>query len=208
MPDGITIATPKPTEIVISGTDKQQVGQVAAEIRELSRSAEPYKGKGVKLRERVRSSARKARRSKATAMSETIRLRAIWFGSRRQELAGHRRMQRSVARRVSVGRCARRRGRPWLSVFRSCEAHLRPGHRRCEGRDACRVPRHWTKDLKGYAEDRCRSGRGVCRRQARSPSARSQAGVSTVVVRPRRLSSITGASRRSPTAAREGGLSF
>lgn len=47
IPQGITIATPKPTEIVISGIDKQQVGQVAAEIRGW-RPPEPYKGKGVK----------------------------------------------------------------------------------------------------------------------------------------------------------------
>ena len=47
IPAGITIATPKPTEIVVTGTDKQQVGQVAAEIRAF-RSPEPYKGKGVK----------------------------------------------------------------------------------------------------------------------------------------------------------------
>jgi large subunit ribosomal protein L6 len=47
IPDGITIATPKPTEIVVSGIDKQKVGQVAAEIRGF-RPPEPYKGKGVK----------------------------------------------------------------------------------------------------------------------------------------------------------------
>lgn len=47
IPPGITITTPKPTEIVIAGVDKQQVGQVAAEIRAF-RSPEPYKGKGVK----------------------------------------------------------------------------------------------------------------------------------------------------------------
>jgi large subunit ribosomal protein L6 len=47
IPTGITIVTPKPTEIVITGTDKQQVGQVAAEIRGY-RPPEPYKGKGVK----------------------------------------------------------------------------------------------------------------------------------------------------------------
>ncbi len=47
VPAGITIATPKPTEIVISGIDKQQVGQTAAEIRNY-RGPEPYKGKGVK----------------------------------------------------------------------------------------------------------------------------------------------------------------
>jgi large subunit ribosomal protein L6 len=50
VPAGITIATPKPTEIVISGIDKQKVGQVAAEIREF-RGPEPYKGKGVKYAE-------------------------------------------------------------------------------------------------------------------------------------------------------------
>ena len=47
IPQGITIATPKPTEIVVTGIDKQQVGQVAAEIREY-RGPEPYKGKGVR----------------------------------------------------------------------------------------------------------------------------------------------------------------
>jgi len=47
IPEGIEIKTPKPTEIVISGIDKQRVGQVAAEIREY-REPEPYKGKGVK----------------------------------------------------------------------------------------------------------------------------------------------------------------
>ena len=46
-PAGITISTPKPTEISVVGIDKQQVGQVAAEIREY-RGPEPYKGKGVK----------------------------------------------------------------------------------------------------------------------------------------------------------------
>ena len=47
IPAGITIVTPKPTEILVSGIDKQRVGQVAAEIREL-RGPEPYKGKGIK----------------------------------------------------------------------------------------------------------------------------------------------------------------
>jgi len=46
-PDGITLAAPVPTEIVVSGIDKQQVGQVAANIREY-RPPEPYKGKGVR----------------------------------------------------------------------------------------------------------------------------------------------------------------
>ena len=47
IPAGITIATPKPTEIVVTGIEKQKVGQVAAEIRGF-RPPEPYKGKGVK----------------------------------------------------------------------------------------------------------------------------------------------------------------
>ena len=46
-PEGITIATPSQTEIVVSGADKQKVGQVAAEIRRY-RPPEPYKGKGVR----------------------------------------------------------------------------------------------------------------------------------------------------------------
>lgn len=47
VPDGIEVQTPKPTEIVVSGIDKQRVGQVAAEIRAY-RKPEPYKGKGIK----------------------------------------------------------------------------------------------------------------------------------------------------------------
>ena len=47
MPKGVKVETPQQTEIVIKGVDKQQVGQVAAEIRGY-RPPEPYKGKGVK----------------------------------------------------------------------------------------------------------------------------------------------------------------
>jgi len=47
MPAGVKVATPSQTEIVISGVDRQQVGQVAAEIRAY-RPPEPYKGKGVR----------------------------------------------------------------------------------------------------------------------------------------------------------------
>ncbi len=49
-PEGITLACPKPTEIVVTGIDKQKVGQVASEIRSF-RKPEPYKGKGVKYAE-------------------------------------------------------------------------------------------------------------------------------------------------------------
>ena len=47
VPEGVTVACPKPTEIVVTGIDKQKVGQVAAELRSY-RPPEPYKGKGVK----------------------------------------------------------------------------------------------------------------------------------------------------------------
>jgi large subunit ribosomal protein L6 len=52
MPKGIKVATPTQTEIVISGVDKQLVGQVAAEVR-AQRSPEPYKGKGVRYADEV-----------------------------------------------------------------------------------------------------------------------------------------------------------
>jgi len=47
VPEGITVETPSPTEVVVTGIDKQKVGQVAAEIRRF-RPPEPYKGKGVR----------------------------------------------------------------------------------------------------------------------------------------------------------------
>ena len=46
-PEGITIETPSQTEVLVKGADKQQVGQVAAEIRSY-RAPEPYKGKGIR----------------------------------------------------------------------------------------------------------------------------------------------------------------
>jgi large subunit ribosomal protein L6 len=52
MPAGITVSTPTQTEIVLKGADKQQIGQVAAEIRAF-RSPEPYKGKGVRYADEV-----------------------------------------------------------------------------------------------------------------------------------------------------------
>ena len=59
-PEGITIATPTQTEIVVSGADKQRVGEVAAKIRGF-RPPEPYGGKGVRFQgEKVREKAGKA----------------------------------------------------------------------------------------------------------------------------------------------------
>ena len=50
VPAGVTVTAPKPTEIVIEGSDQQLVGQVAANIREW-RKPEPYKGKGIKYKD-------------------------------------------------------------------------------------------------------------------------------------------------------------
>jgi large subunit ribosomal protein L6 len=47
VPEGITVETPKPTEILIKGTDKIKVGDFAAKIHKVY-EAEPYKGKGVR----------------------------------------------------------------------------------------------------------------------------------------------------------------
>jgi large subunit ribosomal protein L6 len=60
-PEGITIATPTQTEILVSGADKQRVGEVAAKIRSF-RPPEPYKGKGVKYSDEtiIRKEAKKA----------------------------------------------------------------------------------------------------------------------------------------------------
>jgi large subunit ribosomal protein L6 len=60
VPEGIEITTPTPTEIIVSGCDKQKVGQTAAEIRAY-RPPEPYKGKGVRYADEhvVRKEAKK-----------------------------------------------------------------------------------------------------------------------------------------------------
>ena len=52
IPDGIAIVAPRPTELVITGIDKREVGQVASEIRSF-RPPEPYKGKGVKYSDEI-----------------------------------------------------------------------------------------------------------------------------------------------------------
>jgi len=59
-PEGITLEVPEPTRIVVRGIDKQQVGQVASEIRRV-RPPEPYKGKGIRYSdEKIRRKAGKA----------------------------------------------------------------------------------------------------------------------------------------------------
>ncbi len=52
MPAGVTVQTPTPTEVILTGTDKQVIGQIAAQIRAY-RAPEPYKGKGVRYADEV-----------------------------------------------------------------------------------------------------------------------------------------------------------
>ena len=52
IPDDLEVKCTKPTEIIVSGIDKQRVGQFASEIRKL-RKPEPYKGKGIKVSRRI-----------------------------------------------------------------------------------------------------------------------------------------------------------
>jgi large subunit ribosomal protein L6 len=161
---GIEIA-PKPTEIVITGIDKQRFGQVAAEIRAF-RPPEPYKGKGVKYAEE-RSSAKKARRSK--------------------EDANHRQGAIQL-------RCRRRprppfRSRRWPTAVRACRfiARRRTSMRRSSTMrrpHACRCI-DARKGSEAGPQDRCRccscgrSWQAGCRaRQGRRQGSR---------VRPRRL---------------------
>jgi large subunit ribosomal protein L6 len=48
-PEGVTIETPQPTQVIVSGADKQKVGEIAAQIRKV-RPPEPYKGKGIRYK--------------------------------------------------------------------------------------------------------------------------------------------------------------
>ena len=100
VPEGIEIKTPKPTEIVITGINKQRVGQVAAEIREW-RGPEPYKGKGIKYAGETHL---------PQGREEEVRAQTSW----RKSLPSHLRkvrVRKTLANRLN--------GRPRLSVHRS-----------------------------------------------------------------------------------------
>ncbi len=75
IPEGITIAVPRPTEVVVSGIDEQKVGHVAAVIRAF-RKPEPYKGKGVKYANEYifrKEGKKKRERAMATVADRTLR---------------------------------------------------------------------------------------------------------------------------------------
>jgi hypothetical protein len=107
--DSPGIDMPKPTEIVISGIDKQRVGQVAAEIREY-RGPSPYKGKGVKYTANT-SSARKARRNN------------WWYKWLRKSLppTAHIRVRKALAKRAICVRGFRCSARARTFMHRSID---------------------------------------------------------------------------------------
>jgi hypothetical protein len=122
IPEGITIATPKPTEIVVTGIDKQQVGQVAAEIREYRRPSPTRARACVRRRVHLPQGRQEEVRSP--------RWQAQQNGPERRKA----RVRRSPSQGVVV-----HNGRPRLSRLPlGQEAYLRPDHRRREGPHARR----------------------------------------------------------------------
>ena len=105
IPEGIAIVAAKPTEVAISGIDKRQVGQVAAEIRAL-RPPEPYKGKGVQICRRIHLPQGRQEEVIQSKDQEPVMAKDNVATARRQA-----RVRRSLR--------ARAYGKPRLSVFRS-----------------------------------------------------------------------------------------
>jgi large subunit ribosomal protein L6 len=103
IPEGITITTPKPTEITVSGIDKQQVGQVAAEIRDYRRRS-PTRARACVCR---RVHLPQGRQEEVRSAQMAIKLK----GAER-------------ARRAFARRSPRAPGRPRLSVFRSTRTSM------------------------------------------------------------------------------------
>ena len=176
---GITFEVPAPTQVVVKGIDKQQVGQIAAEIRKV-RPPEPYKGKGIRYEgEYVR---RKVGKRAHERRSTTPRRRA----QRR-----HRRVRGKVAGTAE---------RPRLVVFRSNKGIFAQldRRRRAARRSPARAGSALEKSFKGNKTEQAARGRQGCsprprRRPGSRPSCSTAAATCT-----------TDASRRSPTArARE-----
>ena len=109
-PEGVTFEVPTPLRIIVKGIDKEEVGQVAADIRKV-RKPEPYKGKGVRYAGEVVT---QGREGGEVAMSKTLRNHEL-------RVRRHRRVRKHV-----IGTAER----PRLTVFRSNKHIVGPDHRR------------------------------------------------------------------------------
>ena len=117
-PEGITFTVERPTLFSVAGIDKQQVGEVAANIRKL-RKPDPYKGKGVRYR--ARSSAARSERLVSSHGARQLKRRP----RRRASVAARARRHFRVRKKVTGTADASAPGRHPLAA-----AHLRPGRRR------------------------------------------------------------------------------
>ena len=115
IPEGITIATPKPTEIVITGIDKQKVGQVAAEIRELP-AAGALQGQGREVRGRIHLP--QGRQEEVTERGR--------FGEDMATVKARTDRRKATVRRADQGRGHRPRAPDGVPLL---EAHLCAGDR-------------------------------------------------------------------------------
>ena len=206
-PQGITIAVPKPTEITVTGIDKQQVGQVAAEIREY-RGPEPYKGKGVRYagEKIVRKEGKKKLTPRGAVAGGAFAYR-IWrppFLKARKTSWLPRNPPSAAPARPPPDQEGRRRasasvGPPLV------EEHLRADHRRRQGPharrrlDAREGPQGFAQDRRRHRR-RGRVGKLIAERA-------TKAGVKEVVF-DRGAYIYHGRVKALAEAAREGGLSF
>ena len=144
----------KQTRVTVSGIDRQQVGQVAAEIRGL-RKPDPYKQKGIRYVGEVLK--KKAGKAGATDRGE------VGMMSRPKKTSGsgmHDRIRKKIAGTPQ---------RPRLAVFRSQSAHLRPGHRRRGRARRCAPPPRCDKDLQ---DGKAKRGANVAAAKAVGPAHR------------------------------------
>ena len=178
-PDGVEFEVPQPTQVIVKGSSKQAVGEIAAQIRKV-RPPEPYKGKGIRYVGRVRpEEGRQARMTVATKPKQRLRRR--------------RRVRAKVRGSAE---------RPRLSVFRSNRGVNAQLIDDVAGRTLAAV--NWTEsDVKGAPVD----GAGQARRRADRRARRRRPGSRTVVF-DRGGYRYHGRVKALAEGAREGGLRF
>ena len=188
-PEGITFAVEAPTRFTVTGIDKQQVGEVAANIRKL-RKPDPYKGKGVRyageqIHRKVGKAGKKSWRSVSSAAV------AARQGQRRRPRAAAPAGAQEGRRHARPSAAGRHPVRP---------ARLRPGRRRHGGRTLASAST-MEADLRGLDGDKTAKAKRVGELVAeRAKAAGSRPWSSTVAA-----TSTTAGSPRSPTAPARAG---